>query len=297
LEEGPTSTRNEGIERRDDNNDDKKEENNEDNETKIKSEEPTDKSVESEHHPKDEMQNESLKLLGKEKSVNQIVVDLPRTFPALSFFQPDGPYYPGLRQVLEAYSVLRSEVGYVQGMSYIAAALLLNLEPFEAFQCMCNLLSSKLLTSFYKMNTNIMARVFRAFDLMLSKNVPLIQTHFRSKGVFHALYLIDWILTLFTKSFPIDVATRILDIYFFEGEYFLFRAALGVLKYLEFDLLKVEFDGVLKILQRLSSRPFDIDVLFETIQSVQLNADETRAFLIQAKSSSDDPFDQSDAGI
>ena len=71
---------------------------------------------------------------------------------------------------------------------------------------------------------------------------------------------------MFTKSFPIDVATRILDIYFFEGEYFLFRAALGVLKYLEPDLLKVEFDGILRILQRLSSRVplFSLLILYFT---------------------------------
>jgi len=58
--------------------------------------------------------------------VSLIPLDLPRTFPALAFFQPGGPWHDHLRQVLEAYACYRPDIGYVQGMSYIAAVLLIN---------------------------------------------------------------------------------------------------------------------------------------------------------------------------
>ena len=35
--------------------------------------------------------------IGREGSLKVIDLDLPRTFPALSFFQPDGPLHPELR--------------------------------------------------------------------------------------------------------------------------------------------------------------------------------------------------------
>lgn len=39
------------------------------------------------------------KEIGKEGSLKVIELDLPRTFPALSFFQPDGPLHPQLRYI------------------------------------------------------------------------------------------------------------------------------------------------------------------------------------------------------
>ena len=56
-----------------------------------------------------------------------IQLDLGRTFPALALFQPDGPLHQSLSEVLEAYVCYRPDIGYVQGMSYLAAMLLINL--------------------------------------------------------------------------------------------------------------------------------------------------------------------------
>lgn len=50
------------------------------------------------------------------------------------------------------------------------------------------------------------------------------------------------------------MATRLLDIYLFEGDSFLFRAALGILKYLQDELLLLDFDGMIRVLHRLSLR-------------------------------------------
>ena len=38
--------------------------------------------------------------IGKERSLSVIDLDLARTFPALSFFQEDGPLHPQLRCVI-----------------------------------------------------------------------------------------------------------------------------------------------------------------------------------------------------
>lgn len=44
--------------------------------------------------------------IGKERSLKVIDLDLPRTFPALSFFQPDGPLHLELRLVVALTSAL-----------------------------------------------------------------------------------------------------------------------------------------------------------------------------------------------
>lgn len=90
--------------------------------------------------------------IGKEGSVNLIPLDLPRTFPSLSFFRVGGPLYGQLRQVLEAYVCYRPDVGYVQGMSYLASMFLLFLDPFDAFVCLANVLNRPMLLRLYRMD-------------------------------------------------------------------------------------------------------------------------------------------------
>eukprot|EP00961_Rhodomonas_salina_P180364 2434542-Rhodomonas_salina.1 len=77
----------------------------------------------------------------------QVAKDLPRTFPDLPAFSSGretliglrageeraGELLQGLRRVLEAYCARNPETGYVQGMNFIAALLLLVLPEADAF--------------------------------------------------------------------------------------------------------------------------------------------------------------------
>ena len=95
------------------------------------------------------------KLLGREGTVSRIKVDLPRTFPQLAFFNPGGPLHERLRDVLQTFCFFRPDCGYVQGMSYLAAMLLLFLDTFEAFAALANIMAadSSSLLQLYKMDS------------------------------------------------------------------------------------------------------------------------------------------------
>ena len=71
------------------------------------------------------------------RSIN---VDLPRTYPVLAFFHVGGPFRRPLHEVLLAYALFRPEIGYVQGMSYLVAMLLLNMDAYAAFKCLANMI-------------------------------------------------------------------------------------------------------------------------------------------------------------
>jgi hypothetical protein len=47
--------------------------------------------------------------------LDNIESDMKKTFPELRIFQPDGPLHEGLKDVLKAYAMYRSDVGYVHG--------------------------------------------------------------------------------------------------------------------------------------------------------------------------------------
>ena len=69
-----------------------------------------------------------------EETVHQISLDLERTFPGLILLQANqGALYAELRAVLFAVACERARLGYVQGMSHLAALLLLYMPACDAF--------------------------------------------------------------------------------------------------------------------------------------------------------------------
>lgn len=75
--------------------------------------------------------------------ISLIEWDLPRTFPTLAFFHDGGMMHTGLERVLYCFALFRSDIGYVQGMSFLVATLLLYMDEYEAFKCLSNLLSRR----------------------------------------------------------------------------------------------------------------------------------------------------------
>jgi hypothetical protein len=68
------------------------------------------------------------------------------------FFKPDGAYHDHLRRILEAFTIYRPDIGYVQGMSYIAANLLLYMDERSAFITFSNLITKYPILPFFNFN-------------------------------------------------------------------------------------------------------------------------------------------------
>lgn len=213
--------------------------------------------------------------VGKLETASLIGVDLPRTFPALAFYQEGGPNHAELHRVLDAYVCYRPDIGYVQGMSYLAAILLLYLDDSAAFSCLANLLNRSVQMAFYKMDVD-MQQYISLFETLFKRTLPELFSHFESIGLTSDMYLLDWILTIFSKSLPLDLSTRLWDIYIYEGQSFFFRASLGILKYTQSNILANDLDlGPCKrILARLPEDNFDEDALMASIASVTLKEHE-----------------------
>ncbi|KAJ8911434.1 hypothetical protein NQ315_005967, partial [Exocentrus adspersus] len=161
-----------------------------------------------------------------ESSMDVIQLDISRTFPHLCIFQEGGPYSETLHSLLAAYVCYRPDVGYVQGMSYIAAILILNMEHFDAFICFANLLNQPLHLSAFTLDQTQMQAYYNAYNEVFKFNLPKLYSHFEKSGLTPDLYLLDWIYTIFAKAMPLDIACRIWDIFLRDGYEFIFRTAL-----------------------------------------------------------------------
>eukprot|EP00656_Telonema_subtile_P007482 TRINITY_DN13511_c0_g1_i2.p1 TRINITY_DN13511_c0_g1~~TRINITY_DN13511_c0_g1_i2.p1 ORF type:complete len:329 (-),score=79.35 TRINITY_DN13511_c0_g1_i2:38-1024(-) len=118
------------------------------------------------------------------KLAGMILTDLPRTYPVLAFFHEGGPMQRPLREVLLAYAVYSPEIGYVQGMSYIVAMLLLNMDAYNAFKSLANMMHRHphcLL--FLRMDVGRMAPFYQLFDQCLMDALPELHRHFYAQGV------------------------------------------------------------------------------------------------------------------
>ncbi|KYQ91551.1 RabGAP/TBC domain-containing protein [Tieghemostelium lacteum] len=208
--------------------------------------------------------------LGREGSVSLIHLDLPRTFPMLSIFQQEGPLHQSLANVLEAYVCYRPDVGYVQGMSYLGALFLLILDEFTSFVCLSNLLNNPCYMSFYTMNLQAMEVYMKAMDSLMQQHLPKVHRHLKDMGIQPDVFMIDWVLTIFSKALPLDLASHVWDNIFMDGEIVIFQTALGILKLYSKELESADFDVCMTLLTHLPP-DIDDDDLFQSISSFNIN--------------------------
>ncbi|KAJ3204150.1 GTPase-activating protein [Dinochytrium kinnereticum] len=177
--------------------------------------------------------------------------DLARTFPKHEHFSTTGPGsgQESLFNVIRAYSVYDSEVGYCQGIAFIAGPLLLNMPDEEAF---CVLVKLMYNYNFRELFTPHMAglqlRLFQ-FDKLLEEMLPNISKHLQSQDIKSNMYASQWFMTMFAYRFPLDMVFRIMDIIFAEGFEAMFRFALALLKRNTDVLLSLEFEQLLEFLK------------------------------------------------
>uniref|UniRef100_A0A8C3RPI2 TBC1 domain family member 12 n=1 Tax=Chelydra serpentina TaxID=8475 RepID=A0A8C3RPI2_CHESE len=223
----------------------------------------------SETNSENDVEDAGVSVADREASLELIKLDISRTFPSFYIFQKGGPYHDLLHSVLGAYTCYRPDVGYVQGMSFIAAVLILNLEEADAFIAFANLLNKPCQLAFFRVDHSMMLKYFAAFEVFFEENLPKLFLHFKSYSLTPDIYLIDWIFTLYSKSLPLDLACRVWDVFCRDGEEFLFRTGLGILRLYEDILLQMDF---IHIAQFLTKLPEDItsEKLFSCIAAIQM---------------------------
>ncbi|KAI4331026.1 hypothetical protein MLD38_029255 [Melastoma candidum] len=195
-------------------------------------------------------------------ATKQIDHDLPRTFPGHPWLDtPDG--HAALRRVLVVYSFRDSDVGYCQGLNYVAALLLLVMKTEEdAFWMLAVLLEDVLVNDCYTTNLSGCHVEQRVFKDLLVKKCPRIATHLEAMDFDVSLVSTEWFLCLFSKSLPSETTLRVWDILFYEGAKVLFHVALAIFKMREQELLLTHHLGeVINILHRTTHRLFDPDDL------------------------------------
>ncbi|XKL66605.1 hypothetical protein PGB90_010025 [Kerria lacca] len=161
-----------------------------------------------------------------------ILIDLGRTFPNHSYFMsPLGPGQLALYNLLKAYSLLDEEVGYCQGLSFIAGILLLHMSEDEAFSMLRHLMFRRNLRQQYLPDMAGLQVQLYQLTRLLKDHLPQLYEHFDKHEISPILYAAPWILTIFASQFPLGFVVRIFDLIFIEGLGVLFKSILALLSY------------------------------------------------------------------
>uniref|UniRef100_A0A8D2Q8Z2 Rab-GAP TBC domain-containing protein n=2 Tax=Varanus komodoensis TaxID=61221 RepID=A0A8D2Q8Z2_VARKO len=115
----------------------------------------------------------------------------------------------------------------------------------------------------------MMLKYFAAFEVFFEENLPKLFQHFKSYNLTPDIYLIDWIFTLYSKSLPLDLSCQVWDAFCRDGEEFLFRTGLGILRLYEDILLQMDFIHIAEFLTKLPEDSTS-EKLFPCIASAQM---------------------------
>ncbi|RZF46463.1 hypothetical protein LSTR_LSTR012538 [Laodelphax striatellus] len=186
-------------------------------------------------------------LIAKECSYENVIKrDINRTFPAHEKFKDPGLGQENLSRISRAYAVYDTEVGYCQGLSFLAATLLLHMPEEQTFCVLVKLMYDYGLRDLYKDGFECLYLRLYQLNRLMEEQVPQLWKHFAEKGVESHMFASQWFLTLFTARFPLYFVFHIIDIFLLQGMETLFQIAIALLMVFRKDLLQLDFESVLK---------------------------------------------------
>jgi hypothetical protein len=136
-------------------------------------------------------------IVGSEMSMLTIDVDIPRTFPELSYFQAGTDMNTSLRNILSAFAVYRPDIGYTQGMSFVAATILLHVgNEAIAFGAFANLMLRPAVFEAFGDGRDVSNAKFHArlaaFTRVMDKCQPRIAKRLEMLGVLPEMFISSW---------------------------------------------------------------------------------------------------------
>jgi hypothetical protein len=168
----------------------------------------------------------------------EIEKDITRTFYTEKFTQGNGNDL--LKNILNSVAFIRPEIGYCQGMNFIAAFLLKisNYNEIDTFYLYCFVLEK--INGYFMQNFPLFNYHLYLFDYFFKIFFPKLEKHFKELELPLELWIGKWIQTLFIISLPFEETCRIWDYLFIYGFDFIIPICFGIIYYMEENLLLIK---------------------------------------------------------
>ena len=193
------------------------------------------------------------------KICDEIDRDLHRTFYTEKFSKGNGKNM--LKNILTSLGFVRPEIGYCQGMNFIAGALVSLIDNEEkCFWIFLTFIDNIQLNLLYLKNMpDFLIRVFQLKNF-IELYFPKLYNHLKRNKINIDLFFSKWLLTIFSNYFPFDVLYKVWDVFIIDKWKALFKFCMIILYYMKEDMMKMDlpmFCNYFQSKELLTSLSFD----------------------------------------
>nr|XP_061827902.1 growth hormone-regulated TBC protein 1-A-like [Nerophis lumbriciformis] len=191
-----------------------------------------------------------------------IHLDVHRTFPDNVFFQSQAE--PGLlkalHNVLLAYGHHNTDVGYCQGMNFIAGYIIIITKEEEKAFWLMDALLGKILPDYYSPAMVGLRTDQEVLKELVKTKAPAVgQLMDQYPGIW-SVVVSRWFICLYVDILPIETVLRIWDCLFYEGSKVLFRVALTLIRHNQPEILRARsLQDVCQCFKQITCGVFTLD--------------------------------------
>eukprot|EP00730_Choanoeca_flexa_P005127 TRINITY_DN11882_c0_g1_i14.p2 TRINITY_DN11882_c0_g1~~TRINITY_DN11882_c0_g1_i14.p2 ORF type:complete len:243 (+),score=44.42 TRINITY_DN11882_c0_g1_i14:2278-3006(+) len=194
---------------------------------------------------------------------------LHRTFPDHDGFRDNGKILQSLERVLTALSHSCPEVGYCQGLNFIAGFLLLVLSDEVTVWRVLQVLVAEVLPDYFSPKMAGVQQDQSAMPLLLEEHDPELSQHLNDHGVHVGMFVIKWLtyihiavecspgssrfVPMFVDVLPHETTLRVWDALLLDGDKTMVRVFLAIFISNRQDLLAIKDAG--RLLEKVASLP------------------------------------------
>ena len=210
-----------------------------------------------------------LKFENNHKYDTEIKKDLTRTFPDNNLFKYGNNYYNKLYHVLTAFSNYNKNIGYAQGLNFLAAHIIYFFdEEIDEFIFLDSLIHKfdleKILCT--SNNNNFYIQLLEDITKYIKQKLPKLSKYLSEIKLNFDFFTTNWVLTLFSNSMETKNLFFIWDYMIIFGWKFFRCFVVAVLMNFENGILKAKHDNITFIMKNmLKNEQFNSD--FESIIS------------------------------
>ena len=187
-------------------------------------------------------------------------------FDYLGIFKGDNPLKDDLYQVLSALYIRQNDINIKNNnLSYLAGVLLINMDKYQAYECLVNIINNKNRFIYYEKPSEANYTIYNEdieketptgtdsgssiveinlrrmiFKQLILTNLPELCEQLELLDILPEEYFDEWSASLFSKNFSIDIVMKIWDLYVVFGEKIIFYAGINLLKELQEELMNCE---------------------------------------------------------
>ena len=192
-----------------------------------------------------------------EDIIISIEADINRTFNNSKIMTPKI-----LFEVLKVFAYRNEEIGYCQGINYIAGFLIIiNNNEADAYKCLQQLIDNYGMKGLYILNVPLLGECFYKLDKLIFKMHPDLYEWFRIINIFSKNFSSPWLITIFThtlqyikNNMPTEIIITIWDHFLIDGWKAILKICIFFLNQVKDILINNNMDEMLNVFKKIDRK-------------------------------------------